>query len=98
MVNGYYSPNVFTTTDYHPFHLRDFEGNTGILTTNQAIDLVKKELAKLEFPTNNIHMDFAPNVIYAAGDFQKIIPRYFFEWNYTKNEELLSKVGSRGER
>jgi hypothetical protein len=91
MVNGYHTPNVFNTTDYHPFHQKDFGGNWN-LTTNQAIDLVKQQLAKLDFPTSNIHMDFAPNVIYAAGDFKKIIPRYFFEWDYTTNEELLSKV------
>ena len=39
-------------------------------------------------------MDFAPNVIYAAGDFRKSIPRYFFEWHYENatHDDLQSKV------
>jgi nitrogen fixation protein len=93
MVNGNYAPDVFVTTDNHPFHLKEFEGKWN-LTTNQAIKLVKTTLAKLDFPTNNIHMDFAPNIIYPAGDFRKIIPRYFFEWNYENaaHDDLQSKV------
>lgn len=91
MVNGYYSPTVFNTTDYYVFHLKDFEGKWN-LTTNQAIELVEENLAKLGFPTNNIHMDFSPNIIYAAGDFRKIIPRYLFEWDYAPQGELQSKV------
>jgi hypothetical protein len=93
MVNGYYAPDVFVSNDNRPFHIREFEGKWN-LTTNQAIELVKKTLAKLNYPTNKIHMDFAPNVIYAAGDFKKIIPRYFFEWNYeiAVHDDLQSKV------
>jgi len=90
MVNGYYTPSDLLSGSL-PIHIKNFEGKW-ILTTNQAIDLVKKNLAKLDFPTNNIHMDFAPNIIYAAGDFKKIIPRYFFEWDYAPQEELQSKV------
>jgi len=39
-------------------------------------------------------MDFAPNVIYAAGDFRKSIPRLFFEWHYESkaNDDLQSKI------
>jgi hypothetical protein len=93
MVNGYYAPDVFVTTDNHPFHLEDFEGKWN-LTTNQAIELVKKTLAKLDYPTNNLHMGFSPNIIFAAGDFRKIIPRYFFEWYYENamHDDLQSKV------
>jgi nitrogen fixation protein len=93
MVNGYYAPDVFVSTGNHPFHIREFEGKWK-LTTNQAIELVKKTLAKLNYPTNNIHMDFAPNIIYAAGDFKKIIPRYFFEWYYENaaHDDLQSRV------
>jgi hypothetical protein len=93
MVNGYYAPDVFVSNDNRPFHVREFEGKWN-LTTNQAIELVKKTLAKLNYPTNNIHMDFAPNIIYAAGDFKKIIPRCFFEWNYENAayDDLQSKV------
>jgi hypothetical protein len=94
MVNGYFSPKALLT-DIHnrAIHIRDFEGKWN-LTTNQAIELVKENLAKLNFSTNNIHMDFAPNIIYAAGDFKKIIPRYFFEWDYENaaHDDLQSKV------
>jgi hypothetical protein len=91
MVNGYYSPDVFITTDFHPYLLKDFTGKWN-MDTNQAIQLVKTRLAKLNFPTNNIHMDFPPRIIFAAGDFRKIIPRYFFEWDYRVDGELKSKV------
>ena len=93
MVNGYYAPDVFVSTANRPVHIKEFEGKWN-LTTNQAIDLVKRTLAKLDYPTNNIHMDFAPNIIFAAGDFKKIIPRYFFEWHYKNaaRNDLQSKV------
>jgi nitrogen fixation protein len=93
MINGYYSPDNFFDMDYHPFHLKDFEGKWN-LNTNQAIELVKKALAKLNYPTNNIHMDFAPEILYAARDFRKIVPRYFFEWYYDNatHDDLQSKV------
>lgn len=93
MVNGFYSPNILVSTGYRPYHAREFEGKWN-LTTNQAIELVKKTLAKLNYPTNNVHMDFAPNVICAAGDFKKSIPRYFFEWHYENvaHDDLQSKV------
>jgi hypothetical protein len=93
MVNGYYSPTAFNTTGYSPLHLKDFEGKWN-LNTNQAIELVKKTLAKLDYSTNNIHMDFAPNIISPAGDFRKIIPRYYFEWHCENatHDDLQSKV------
>ena len=93
MVNGYYAPDAFVTAVGHPIHLKDFEGKWN-MTTNQAIDLVKKTLAKLDYPTNNIHVDFAPNIIFPAGDFRKIIPRYFFEWHFENatHDDLQSKV------
>jgi hypothetical protein len=93
MVNGYYSPNNFFNTYDQLIHLKDFEGKWN-LTTNQAIEIVKDNLARLGFPTNNIHMDFAPNIIYASGDFKKVIPRYFFEWHYenSAHDDLQSKV------
>lgn len=93
MVNGYYAPDAFVTSVGHPLHVKEVEGKWN-LTTNQAVDLVKKTLAKLDFPTNNIHMDFAPNIIFPAGDFRKTIPRYFFEWHYENptHDDLQSKV------
>ncbi len=92
MVNGYYAPDNFFSSD-RPIHVKDFTGNWN-LNTNQTIELVKKTLAKLDYLTNNIHMDFAPNVIFAAGNLKKIIPRYFFEWHYENavHDDLQSKV------
>jgi hypothetical protein len=94
MVNGYYSPNVLLT-DIHSraIHTKDFEGKWN-LGTNQAIELVKTTLAKLNLPTNNIHMDFVPSIGFATGDFRKIIPRYYFEWLYENatHDDLQSKV------
>jgi hypothetical protein len=39
-------------------------------------------------------MDFSPRINYATGDFQKIIPRYYFEWFYENvtHDDLQSKV------
>jgi nitrogen fixation protein len=93
MVNGYYAPDNFFMMGCRPFHIKDFEGKWN-LNTNQSIELVKKTLAKLDYPTNNIHMDFAPNIICAAGNFKKTIPRYFFEWHYENaaHDDLQSKV------
>jgi len=93
MVNGYYAPTVFVSSGYRHYKLEEFTGKWN-LNTNQAIELVKAKLAKLDFPTNNIHMDFAPNIIFAAGDFRQIIPRYYFEWFYENatHDDLQSKV------
>ncbi|MGA2868120.1 MAG: hypothetical protein ABSF34_03030 [Verrucomicrobiota bacterium] len=93
MVNGYYSPNIFVTADNRPFHINDFKGKWN-LTVDQAISLVKENLARLNYTTNNIHMDFAPHIIFAAGDFKNVIPRYFFEWDYqgSMQDDLQSKI------
>ena len=93
MINGHYAPDNFCNSDQRPIHVKEFEGKWN-LTTNQAIELVKKTLAKLNYPTNNIHMDFAPHIIFPAGDFRKIIPYYFFEWDYENaaHDDLQSKV------
>lgn len=93
MVNGFYAPDAFVTSVGHPVHVKEFEGKWN-LTTNQAVELVKRTLAKLDFPTNNIHLDFAPNTIFPAGEFRVKIPRYFFEWYYENaaHDDLQSKV------
>jgi hypothetical protein len=93
MVNGYYAPDAFFGPENRRFHIKDFQGKWNF-TSWQATELVKTTLCKLNLPTNNIHMDFAPNVIYAAGDFRKSIPRLFFEWQYESkaNDDLQSKI------
>lgn len=91
MVNGYDMPDRLGKRG--PMHIKDFAGKWN-LTTNQAIEVVKKALAKVVYPTNNIHMDFEPTVILPAGEFRKIIPRYIFEWYYRPSGQgnALSRV------
>jgi hypothetical protein len=93
MVNGYFSPKVLLTDIYQrPFRVKDFEGKWNI-DTNQAIALVKKTIAKLNYPTNNIHMDFAPNVMHMAGSFKQKIPQFCLEWFYDNtNGGLQSQI------
>jgi len=91
MVNGYYSPDNFFDMGYHPFHLKDFEGKWN-LDTNQAISVVRKAMAKLDYSTNHIHLDFEPTFLYATGDFKKVVPRYFFEWYYPTNGDTQSRI------
>lgn len=91
MVNGYYAPTTLFDNQNRSFRLGDFEGRWRF-NTNQAFELVKSKLEKLNYPTNHMHLDFSPHVIYAPGGFRKIIPRYFLEWYYAPNDEMQSKV------
>jgi hypothetical protein len=95
MVNGYYSPSVLFSVESPNLRVANFVGKWN-LSQAQAIDVAKHMLAKLGFATNNIHMDFAPYVTYAQGDFQKTIPRFFFEWNFENaaKDDLQSKVAA----
>jgi hypothetical protein len=90
MVNGYYTPDNFFDSDNRKIHIADFEGKWN-LTTNQAIEVVRGALAKLDYPTNNVHMDFLPHV-YAAGIDAEHIPRLRFEWYYSVQYELQSRL------
>jgi nitrogen fixation protein len=90
MVNGYYAPDNFFDSDNRKIHIRDFEGKWN-LTTNQAIEVVRKAISKLNYPTNNVHMDFAPTVYPASVD-KEHIPRLRFEWYYSVHDELQSRL------
>lgn len=90
MVNGYYAPHTFFDSDNRKIHIRDFEGKWN-LATNQAIEVVRKAMSKLNYPTNNVHMDFAPSVLTAAVD-KEHIPRLRFEWYYSVHDELQSRL------
>jgi len=93
MVNGYYSPHVLFAVDTPSLRINDFQGKWN-LSEGQAIDEVKQTLAKLDFATNNVHMDFAPTVTHAQGDYQKTIPRLFLSWLFedAAKDDLQSKV------
>ena len=90
MVNGYYAPDNLFASENRRIHIRDFEGKWN-LTTNQAIEVVQRAIAKLDYPTNHVHMDFTPNVYTAVVD-REHIPRLRFEWYYPANGDLQSRV------
>lgn len=90
MVNGHYAPDNFFSSD-RPIHVRDFTGDWN-LSQDKAVEIVKSAMAKLNYPTNLVHMDFAPNVITASGDFKEHIPRLLFEWHYAPKNDLQSKI------
>lgn len=90
MVNGYYAPdNLFDSQD-RKIHIKDFGGEWN-LTTNQAVEIVKRALRKLDYPTNHIHMNFAPFIFTASVDKQHI-PRLEFQWYYSVQDELQSRL------
>jgi hypothetical protein len=88
MVNGYYTPdNLFGfSPSGRRMLIKDYTGKWN-LTDTQAIALVRQTIAKLNFPTNLVHMDFKPKIQkpLLAG-----IPRYQIEWEFTppKTSEL----------
>ena len=90
MVSGYYGPDNFFASDNRPIRIKEFEGNWR-LTTNQAIAVVRQAVAKLNYPTNNVHMDFPPVISTASVD-QQHIPRLHFEWLYNLDESLQSRL------
>ncbi len=90
MVNGYYEPDNFFDSDNRKIHISDFAGKWN-LTTNQAIEVVRQAMAKLDYPTNNVHMDFAPSV-YKASVATQQIPRLRFEWYYSVQDDLQSRM------
>lgn len=90
MVNGFYSSDTFFDSEKRKIHIKDFDGKWR-LTTNQAIAIVSNAMTKLNYPTNNIHMDFAPSV-YTASIAREHIPRVRLEWDFTANDDLQSRV------
>lgn len=92
MVNGFYSPDNFFDSDRRAILIKDFVGKTN-MTEEQGIALVRRMLAKLNYPTNLIHMDFKPKVLKPTV---RGIPRYEFWWNFENetHDDLISKVGA----
>lgn len=90
MVNGYYVPDNLFNSDQRPILIKEFVGKWN-LTEQEAIELVRRSIAKLNYPTNLVHMDFAPQVSKPA---LPGLPRYFFSWNLENaaHDDLQSKV------
>ena len=92
MVNGYYAPDDFFSIagERRPMLIKDFVGKWN-MTEKEAIALIRRTLAKLNYPTNLVRMDFAPKIHKPSVP---NIPRYDFWWwceNETK-ESLVCKV------
>ena len=86
MVTAYYAPDVLLGSDNgRPILIKDFVGEWK-LSEAQSVELVRKTLAKLNYPTNLIHMDFTPEIQKPA---LPGIPRYMFRWNYSVEGDQL---------
>lgn len=84
MVNGFYAPdNLFgNLPSGRKVLIKDYVGKWN-LTEAQAIALVKRTIARLNCPTNLVHMDFKPKV---QKPLLPGIPRCEFEWEFAPHE------------
>lgn len=80
MVNGHYAPdNLFWFPRKGQRTLiKDYAGQWK-LTEAEAIELIGRTLAKLNYPSNLVHMDFAPKIRKPSVPG---IPRYFVSWEF----------------
>lgn len=90
MVNGFYSPHNLFDSDNRKIHFEEFEGKWNF-TTNQAIEFVRRAMARLDYPTNHVHMG-APSHLFAASVGKEQIPRLKFQWYYSVDDDLQSKI------
>jgi hypothetical protein len=88
MVNGFYAPDNLFKNDTKPIRIKDVQGKWR-LTEPDARALVRRTLAKLNYPTNLIHFEVEPQVIKPA---LPGIPRYQFFWYYSQNDDLQSTI------
>ena len=93
MVNGYYAPDNLFNSDRRPILIKEFVGDWN-LTETQAIVLARETLAKLNYPTNLLHVDFKPEVSKPRMVGKEIIPRFMLRWNCLEPDghDLVSKV------
>lgn len=90
MVNGHYAPDNLFNSDLRPKLMKDLAGQWK-MTEAEAIELVKRTLARFNHPTNLVHVDFPPRVSKPA---LPGIPRYSISW-WKENEtgsDLVCKV------
>jgi len=91
MVNGYDTPNNLFASDDRKIRIKDFQGKWN-LTTNQAIEIVRQALKKLDYSTNHIHLADAKAFVFTAAVNQAHIPRIKLEWYYEPNDDLQSRL------
>jgi hypothetical protein len=84
-VNGFYAPDELFSSfrSQHPIRIKEFTGNWSA-TESEAKELVRRMMAKLNYPTNVVHFEVEPQVQKPAVPG---IPRYMLTWNYTTGEE-----------
>ncbi len=90
MVNGFYAPDNLFDNERRPMLIKDYVGKWN-MNQLQAITLIRRTLAKLNYPTNLVRMDFNPQIHTSTIT---NIPRCAFWWwceNETK-DDLVSKV------
>ena len=92
MVNGFYAPdNLFWFPRMGQRTLvKDFAGKQR-MNEAEMIKLIGQTLAKLNYPTNLVHTDFAPSV---RKSVVPGIPRYFISWEFLNKtqDDIESKV------
>jgi hypothetical protein len=91
MVNGYYAPDNLFASDKRKIRISEFEGRWN-LTTNQAVEIVRQAIKKLNYATNHIHIEDAKTFIHGAAVDKAHIPRLNFEWYYQPDGSLQSRL------
>jgi len=93
-VNGFYAPDdLFSVySERRPILIKDFTGKWN-MTEAEAKELVRKAVARLEYPTNLVHFEVEPQVHKPAVPG---IPRFMFYWNYIvgPNDILQSSISA----
>jgi hypothetical protein len=93
-VNGFYAPDdLFSAySERRPILTKDFKGKWN-MTEAEAKELVRKAMAKLEYPTNLVHFEVEAQVRRPAVPG---IARFMFYWNYIvgPNDILQSSISA----
>ncbi len=89
-VCGYYAPSTFFNSDSRPITIKAFAGKPKLSQTD-TIKLVKVAVAKLNYPTNLLTLDFSPQVIKPAVT---NIPRIMLMWHKENSDrtDLVFKL------
>jgi phage pi2 protein 07 len=88
MVNGFCAPDNLFNSDNRPILIKDFTGKWR-MTEPEARELVRRTLAKLNYPTNLVHFEAEPQIHKPA---LPGIPRFMFYWYYNQNDDLQSTI------
>ncbi len=86
------SPRRFFESDPLPFRIKDYAGPWKLSET-EAIDLARREVAKLGYPKGSVHTDSKPRV-FRPTEVKGCpsIPRLQIEWNYPDLEHKVQWI------